>query len=175
VSGSRSTTGKRKRPAISNRINTLPKWARQYIHHVHTFVGAPEVEELMQLRDERLQLIRLIAVVRGRTEGEYGRILVMALCRVSYTDTEGLAHAIDVEAESLYEAVALAVAEFRHDELNQSMPGAMTEFAVLVYRQPTQHRIRLNQVTKWAEHTVKDGPAGILKRQKVRSLLGVKE
>lgn len=32
---------------------------------------------------------------------------------VSYTDSEGLAHAIDVEAEFLYEAVALAVAEFR--------------------------------------------------------------
>jgi hypothetical protein len=99
----------------------------------------------------------------------------MARCRVSYTDMEGLAHAIDVEAESLYEAVALAVAEFRKDDVNPSTPGAMTEFTVMVYRTPTEHRIRLNQVTKWAEHTVKDGPAGIMKRQKVRALLVAKQ
>lgn len=95
----------------------------------------------------------------------------MARCRVSYTDSEGLVHAIDVEAESLYEAVALAVVEFRRDELTLSMPGAMTEFTVAVYRNPTEHRIRLNQVTKWAEHSVQEGPAGIVRREKVRKLL----
>jgi hypothetical protein len=95
----------------------------------------------------------------------------MAPCRVSYTDMEGLAHGIDVEADSLYEAVALAVAEFREDAVNKEMPGAMTEFVVSIYRNPTEHRLRFHQVTKWAEHTVKEGPAGIIKRQ-VRTLLG---
>ena len=33
-------------------------------------------------------------------------------CRVSHLDKEGLDHAVEVEAESLYEAVAIAVAEF---------------------------------------------------------------
>ena len=97
-------------------------------------------------------------------------MLLMARCQVSYTDGDGLLHAIEVEAESLYEAVALAVAEFREDDMNQSMPAAMTEFIVSVYRNPTEHRIRLNQVTRWAQHTVKDGPAGVVKRQKVRTL-----
>jgi len=45
----------------------------------------------------------------------------------------------------------------------------MTEFTVAVYRNPTQHRLRLSQVAKWAEPTVKDGLAGIMKRQKVRA------
>lgn len=93
-------------------------------------------------------------------------------CRVSYTDPEGIIHAIDVDAESLYEAVAIAVAEFREDALNQSMTGPMTEFSVSVYRKPTERSIRLTQVKKWAEHTTKDGPAGITKRQRVRVLLG---
>jgi hypothetical protein len=32
-------------------------------------------------------------------------------------------------------------------------PGAMTEFIVTAYRKPTEHRIRLNQVTEvGAEH-----------------------
>jgi hypothetical protein len=33
--------------AFSARINKLPKWARDYIRHVHTICGAPEVEELI--------------------------------------------------------------------------------------------------------------------------------
>jgi hypothetical protein len=38
-------------------------------------------------------------------------------CRVSFTDTNGIPHDVEVQAESLYEAVALAVAEFRADKL----------------------------------------------------------
>jgi hypothetical protein len=72
----------------------------------------------------------------------------------------------------LYEAVALAVAEFRRDEVIRAEPGVMTEFTVTAYRKPIEHRIRLNQVTKWAEHTTKEGPAGISKRARIRALLG---
>ncbi len=82
---------------------------------------------------------------------------------------------MDVEAESLYEAVAIAVAQFRDDDISPLEPMPMTEFTVAVYRNPTEHRIKLNQVTKWAEHSTKEGPAGITKRQRVRSLLGAIE
>jgi hypothetical protein len=89
-------------------------------------------------------------------------------CRVSYRDIEGMEHAVEVDAESLYEAIALAVAEFNSDDLNESIPSAMTEFTVAVLRKPTEHKIRLNQVTKWAQHSVQGGPAAIVKRQRVR-------
>ena len=98
----------------------------------------------------------------------------MARCRVSFTDVDKTEHATEVEAESLYEAVALAVADFREDPLLPSYPSAMTEFTVAVLRNPTEHRVRLNQVSKWAEHTTKDGQAGITKRLRVRTLLGEK-
>jgi hypothetical protein len=94
-------------------------------------------------------------------------------CRVSYTDMEGISHALDVDAESLYEAVAIAVAQFREEEIGRAEPGAMTEFTVAVYRNPVEHKIRLGQVAKWAQQTM-DGPAGIIKRQRVRVLLGQK-
>jgi hypothetical protein len=93
-------------------------------------------------------------------------------CRVSYTDAEGIVHAVEVDAASLYEAVALAVAEFREGEIIADAPAPMTEFCVSVLRRPIEHRIRLNQVTNWAANTTKDGPAGITKRQRVRTLLG---
>jgi hypothetical protein len=41
----------------------------------------------------------------------------MPRCAVSFTDDDGIAHTAHVHAESLYEAVALAVADFRQDRL----------------------------------------------------------
>jgi len=51
--------------AFSTRINKLPKWARDYIHEVETFVGAEEVEELIFLRDQRRQLIKLVPELKA--------------------------------------------------------------------------------------------------------------
>jgi len=93
-------------------------------------------------------------------------------CRVSYLDPEGLDHAVEVEAESLYEAVALAVAEFRQGEIIAAAPGPMTEFCVRVIRKPIEHRIRFNKVREWAQPSMKGGPAGVTARERVLKLLG---
>ena len=52
---------------------------------------------------------------------------------LSFTDIEEIPHSVEVQAESLYEAVALAVAEFRTDNLT-SEPGPMTEFTIAIQR-----------------------------------------
>ncbi|SRR5579883_1838659 len=93
-------------------------------------------------------------------------------CRVSYTDADGVLHCVDVDSESLYEAVAMAVAEWREDEMIPQMPGPMTELTVTVIRRPVEHKIRLGQVQKWAQPSVVGGPAAIVKRERVRRLLG---
>ena len=49
---------------LNERINKLPKWARDYIHNVHSFVGALEVQELTFLRDQNRQLIKLVAELK---------------------------------------------------------------------------------------------------------------
>ena len=46
--------------ALSARINKLPKWARDYIHNVSTFIGAEEVQELTYLRDQNRAFIKLM-------------------------------------------------------------------------------------------------------------------
>ena len=94
----------------------------------------------------------------------------MPTCRVSYTDTEGVTHATEVDAESLYEAVALAVAEFREDGMT-APPGPMTEFMVIVLRKPIEHRIRFKKVAEWVQPSTKGGPAEMVKREKLRKLL----
>lgn len=54
----------------------------------------------------------------------------------------------------------MAVAEFRQGEIISETPGPMTEFCVTVMRKPIEHRIRLAQVTKWAQPNTREGPAG---------------
>jgi hypothetical protein len=53
---------------LSERINKLPKWARDYIHHIETFVGAEEVQELTFLRDQNRQLIKLVAELKAENK-----------------------------------------------------------------------------------------------------------
>ena len=94
-----------------------------------------------------------------------------ARCRVSFTDTDGIPHDVQIQAETLYEAVALALVEFQMDAHTPN-PGPLTEFTVAIQRPVIEHRIRLNQVAKWADtDTTREGPAGIAKRQKVKDLL----
>lgn len=53
----------------------------------------------------------------------------MACCVVSYLDTEGLRHTVEVEAESLYEAAVLAIRTFRQHNCE---PGLVSTLEVEV-------------------------------------------
>ena len=98
----------------------------------------------------------------------------LSRCRVAFTDSYGVVHAVEVQAESLYEAVAIAVVEFRQGDIITETPGPKTEFIVTVQRKPIEHRINMNHVSRWAEHTTREGPAGIMRRERIRALLGQK-
>jgi hypothetical protein len=50
---------------IAERINRRPKWAWEYLHHVDTFVGAQEVQEIFYLRDQNRALIKLVAELKA--------------------------------------------------------------------------------------------------------------
>ena len=98
--------------------------------------------------------------------------MAAARCKVSFTDLEGITHCTQVQAESVFEAVALAVSQFRADAMAPCM-GPTTEFMVAVEKPEVEHRIRLGHLQKWAETTTREGPAGIIKRDKVKALLAV--
>lgn len=107
---------------------------------------------------------------KRRTQ-RYNEPVPVSRCRVSYTDTEGICHAVEVDAESLYEAVALAVAEFRDGEIMTDLPSPMAEFTVLIIRRPIEHRIRFKRVQEWAQPSTKGGPAAAVKREKIRKII----
>jgi hypothetical protein len=95
-------------------------------------------------------------------------------CTVAFTDTDGTSHEVCVHAESLYEAVGLAVAEFTSAEVASVSPGSMTEFTVSVHREAITHRLKFNQVTRWAQGGGRS-PHDVLNRNRVKKLLGFKE
>lgn len=93
---------------------------------------------------------------------------------MTFTDMDGIAHEVCVQAESLYEAVGLAIAEFRTAELARAEPAGNTEFAISVHREAITHRLRLKQVTGWATGGGKS-PHDVIRRSRIRKLLGLQE
>ncbi|MDX6576639.1 MAG: hypothetical protein QOE96_2592, partial [Blastocatellia bacterium] len=75
----------------------------------------------------------------------------MALCIVSYVDLDGVRHAIEVEAEGLYEAAVLALAGFRKHELT---PAGLTELQVEV-RSTITHAVSVQKVQQWLSRGVR--------------------
>ena len=53
----------------------------------------------------------------------------MRACRVSFTDSDGVVHTVGIDASSVFEAVTLAVVEFRSDTLLEP-PSIATESRV---------------------------------------------
>ncbi len=47
------------------RLEKYPKWIRDCIHNLDTFVGAEEVQELTFLRDQNKALIRMVGELKA--------------------------------------------------------------------------------------------------------------
>jgi hypothetical protein len=77
-------------------------------------------------------------------------------CTVSFVDSDGIRHSVEVAAESLYEAAALAVKEFRRHPWTDGMePGAVTTLAVSVKSPATTHEVSIRQLERWVKGTAK--------------------
>jgi hypothetical protein len=72
-------------------------------------------------------------------------------CLVSFTDSEGIQHAVEVSASTLYEAAALAIAEFRRCGFTAHAPGHATRLTVRVKAPPTSHEVRLSKIEAWLQ------------------------
>jgi hypothetical protein len=97
-----------------------------------------------------------------------GRLMVRA-CTVGFQDARGIRHCVDVEAESLYEAVVLAVRRFREDPW-MSQVTAGTTLDVDVRAPATKHAVTLQQVEQWLA-TISSSPLEMSKKAKLKLIL----
>ena len=73
------------------------------------------------------------------------------LCLVSFTDSEGIRHSVEVAANSLYEAAALAIGEFRRCGFTAGAPGPATRLTVSVKPPATTHEVSVLKVEAWLQ------------------------
>ena len=91
-------------------------------------------------------------------------------CIVSFAGERGVQHQVEVTAETLYEAAALALSIFRTSEWADRI-GPGTELHVTVKNPETTHRVTLDQIRRWCEG-IAVSPNEVLKRQRVKTLIG---
>lgn len=91
-------------------------------------------------------------------------------CLVSFRDSEGVEHAAEVTAESLYEAGALALQRFRRAEWSreQSLDAATLRVEVC---ESTFYNVKVAELEAWLNRTG-GAPRDIIARQKLRSRIG---
>jgi hypothetical protein len=77
---------------------------------------------------------------------------LMAACIVSFVDLDGIRHAVEVEAEGLYEASVLGLCAFRKHELE---PGGLTQLEVEV-RSSVTHTLTVKKVREWLQRGGED-------------------
>jgi hypothetical protein len=76
---------------------------------------------------------------------------VSSPCRVSFTDGAGITHTVCVAASSLYEAAALALAEFEKCGFAMMIASAGTRLTVAVEAPTTTHVLTVAKLQSWLD------------------------
>jgi len=90
----------------------------------------------------------------------------MAKCFVSYLDISGIKHQVEVDAESMYEAVILAVRVFKQHDC---APGLGNQIDVEI-RNSVTHTVTLKRVHDWLSGGARS-PAEVVTKERLKELL----
>jgi hypothetical protein len=92
---------------------------------------------------------------------------VAKTCLVSFKDADGFRHTVEVEAESLYEAAALAARSFVDAGYP---PTSGSELEIEVKAPAVTHTTTLNRVSAWV-HGVAKNPKDKVLKDRLKELL----
>jgi hypothetical protein len=91
-------------------------------------------------------------------------------CKVTITDMDGIEHTAQVNANSLYEAVALGLRAIKKSSWAGEIPEGLTTVTVHVIDDPIEHTVQMKVFRKWI--TRQGGsPSDRSARAKVREIL----
>ncbi len=113
-----------------------------------------------------------ISATLWRIKGEHGRVcaVVLRTCKVSVTDMLDIEHTIDVTAETLYEAIASALAALQQDSWVEEIAQGLNTVSVLVQQPPVKHEVKMKDFLSWLGRPG-GSPAEVALRERVRKLL----
>ena len=80
---------------------------------------------------------------------------VPSSCKVAFTDGAGVTHSVGVAASSMYEAAALALAEFKRCGFAMAMAGPGTRLTIAVELPSTTHELTVSRLQAWLDSSAK--------------------
>ena len=95
--------------------------------------------------------------------------MVLRTCTVAVRDLRDVEHSIEVTAETLYEAIATALAAFQQDNWVGEIGQGFSMVTVLV--QHVKHEVRMKDFVSWLGRQGRS-PAEVVLKQKLEKILG---
>ena len=90
---------------------------------------------------------------------------------VAVKDVQDVEHSIEVSAETLYEAIATALAALQKDIWVSEIGQGFTTVTVLVQQPPIKHEIKMKDFLSWLNRQGRS-PAEVILKQKLEKILG---
>lgn len=97
--------------------------------------------------------------------------MVLRTCTVAVKDIQEVEHSIEVTAETLYEAIATALAALQQDNWVGEIGQGLTTVSVLVQQPPVKHEVRMKDFLSWLNRQGRS-PAEVILKQKLEKILG---
>jgi hypothetical protein len=108
-----------------------------------------------------------------RTKDEYATLLCVPLrtCTVAVKDLRDVEHSIEVSAETLYEAIATALAALQQDIWVGEIGQGFATVTVVVQQPPVKHEVKMKDFVSWLGRQGRS-PAEVMLKQKLEKILG---
>jgi hypothetical protein len=108
-----------------------------------------------------------------RTKDESATLCVVVLrtCTVAVKDIQDVEHSVEVTAETLYEAIATALAALQRDKWVGEIGQGLTTVSVLVQQPPVKHEVKMKDFLSWLGRQGRS-PAEVMLKQKLEKTLG---
>jgi hypothetical protein len=101
-------------------------------------------------------------------------VVALRSCTVTVHDLNDVGHSLDVTADTLYEAVAQALAALRGHEWVGDIGKGLTTVTVKVKQPEVTHLVKMQDFENWLRRQGKT-PAEIVLKSRLRQLLGMPE
>ena len=96
--------------------------------------------------------------------------MVLRTCTVAVKDVQDIEHSVEVTAETLYEAIATALAALEKDVWVGEIGQGFT-VTVLVQQPPVKHEVKMKDFLSWLGRQGRS-PAEVTLKQKLERILG---
>ena len=97
--------------------------------------------------------------------------MVLRTCTVAVRDLQDVEHSIAVNAETLYEAIATALAALQQDNWVGEIGQGFTTVTVVVQQPPVKHEVKMKDFVSWLGRQGRS-PAEVMLKQKLERILG---